>query len=250
MADSTPRTVIAQLSDPHLRVEEPHRGEAFAAAIARVAALDPQPAAVLVTGDISDFGQPGGYAQAAQLLSVLGPPVHVIPGNHDDRAQLRAAFGTPGTGDDQIRFTVDAGPLRIINCDTIIPGQIDGRLDVEWVEEQLALRPERPTVIAMHHPPSEIGLRSMDGNGLPPATRRAMADLLARSPQVLRVVTGHVHRASFGVAGGVPVATAPSVNFQLELDLAGDRMEPGDDPPGFLIHVLVGDRLVTHVQPV
>ena len=54
-------TLIAQLSDPHLRLGEPVSQDAFAAAVARVLTLNPLPAAVLLTGDIADTGDPEEY---------------------------------------------------------------------------------------------------------------------------------------------------------------------------------------------
>ncbi|MBJ7471727.1 MAG: phosphodiesterase [Solirubrobacteraceae bacterium] len=243
-------TVIVQLSDSHLRPDEPHRAVQFAEAIRQVTELEPAPVAVLLTGDVADHGVRESYESAAELLAALPMPVHVIPGNHDDRATMRGVLGAPGEDDDEIRFAVQAGPIRVIGCDTLIPGSIEGQLDVAWLAGQLAEAPTTPTLIAMHHPPVQIGFAKMDGYGLPATTRAALEDLLAEHPQVLKIVTGHVHRAASAQIGRVPVITAPSVNFQLDLDLVGDRLAVGEDPPGFMIHVLVDGQLVSHVQPV
>ncbi len=149
-----------------------------------------------------------------------------------------------------MRYAVQAGPIRVIACDTLIPGHIEGRLDVEWLGERLAEAPTTPTLIAMHHPPVEIGFGAMDNYGLPAPTRAALEELLTANPQVLKIITGHVHRVVAASIGGVPVVAAPSVNFQLQLDLVGEDLEVNDDPPGFLIHVLVDGQLVSHLQPV
>lgn len=247
---SADSTVIVQLSDSHLRPDEPQRAVQFAESIRRAAELVPTPVAVLLTGDVADNGVRESYEVAAELLSALDVPVHVIPGNHDDRATMREVLGTPGEGDEQVRYAVQAGPIRIVACDTLIPGHIEGQLDVAWLAERLAEAPSTPTLIAMHHPPVSIGFDQMDGYGIPRATRGALEDLLAEHPQVLKIVTGHVHRAASAQIGRVPVVTAPSVNFQLDLDLAGDRLEVNDDPPGYLLHVLVDGQLVSHVQNV
>lgn len=247
---SADATVIVQLSDSHLRPDEPQRAVQFAEAIRRVTELQPAPVAVLLTGDVADNGARESYEVAAELLEAIDVPVHVIPGNHDDRATMREVLGTAGEGAEEVRYAVQAGPIRVIACDTLIPGHVEGQLDVEWLAERLAEAPAAPTLIAMHHPPVKIGFDSMDAYGLPASTRAALEELLAGHPQVLKIVTGHVHRAASAAIGGVPVATAPSVNFQLDLDLAGDTLEVNDDPPGFLIHVLVDGQLVSHVQNV
>ena len=48
--------------------------------------------AALVTGDISDDGSPESYEFARTELERLELPLLVIPGNHDDREAMRAAF--------------------------------------------------------------------------------------------------------------------------------------------------------------
>ncbi len=248
---SADRTVIVQLSDSHLRADEPQRAEQFAAAIKAVTELRPAPVAVLLTGDIADNGVRECYEEASELLEAIDVPVHVLAGNHDDRATMREVLGAPGDGDAPLQYAVQAGPVRVIVCDTLIPGHVEGQLDVAWVAERLAEAPTTPTLIAMHHPPVQIGFDSMDAYGMPSATRGALEDLLAVHPQVLKIVTGHVHRTASAQLGRVPVVSAPSVNFQLRLDLEGDSLEvAAEEPPGFLIHVLVDGQLVSHLQPV
>lgn len=244
--------LLVQLSDSHLRMDEPARAVQFGAAIKAVAALEPAPVAVILSGDVADNAQRDAYAVAADLLSALPMPVHVLPGNHDDRATLREVFtDLPGEGAEQVRYVVDAGPLRLVVCDTLVPGHIEGQLDVAWVAAQLDAEPGRPTVLALHHPPAAMGTHAMDTLGLPPETVAELALVLERSPQVLKVVAGHVHRAASTTIAGRPLVTAPSVNFQLDLDFVStERLAVNDDPPGFLIHAFVDGQIVTHVQPV
>ena len=84
--------------------------------------------------------------------------------------------------------------------------------------------PDMPTIVAMHHPPILMGLPWLDEIGLPAEEREALADLLRRSPQVLRVVAGHVHRASANTLGGCGVVTCASTNIAVRARLrhAGD----------------------------
>lgn len=240
-------TVIVQLSDPHLNAEKPEREAALAAAIEKVRGLTAEPVAVLVTGDLADGGDPAQYAVVRRLLDGLGLPVHVIPGNVDDRAALRAAFDLPGEGDEPIRYVVEAGPLRVVLTDSTIPGEIPGQLDVDWVAQQLDATPDHPTLLAWHHPPFATGVAGLDGVGLPEADRAAVATLLERSPQVVRVASGHVHLPASGVVGGRPAVTAPSVSFAIGLDLRGGSPAPSEEAVGFLVHVFTGGAIATHV---
>ena len=102
--------ILAQLSDPHLRLGDGADAamEALAAGVAAVLALRPLPDAVPLSGDLADTAAPGEYERARSLLAPLPMPVHVLPGNHDDRAAIRAAF--PLEGDGEYRYVVAEPP--------------------------------------------------------------------------------------------------------------------------------------------
>src|SRR5512132_2414444 len=89
-------TLLAQLSDPHVRVGPGDRGaaHALAAAVEAVLALRTPADAVLVSGDVAEHGTAAEYERARELLALLPMPVHVLPGNHDDRDGLGACFGS------------------------------------------------------------------------------------------------------------------------------------------------------------
>jgi 3',5'-cyclic AMP phosphodiesterase CpdA len=55
-----------------------------------------KPDAVILTGDLTDFGGAREYAHLAELLACLEMPFYLMPGNHDDRENLRAAFPAHG----------------------------------------------------------------------------------------------------------------------------------------------------------
>ena len=64
----------------------------FAAAVEQINALEPSADLVLLTGDIVDEGQSLEYRMARELLSDIKAPLRIIPGNHDERSALPAAF--------------------------------------------------------------------------------------------------------------------------------------------------------------
>jgi 3',5'-cyclic AMP phosphodiesterase CpdA len=248
--------LLVQLSDAHVRDDDAQPERMFADAVRDVAAVAPAPGAVLVSGDLTEHGLPHEYECVRELLSALAMPVHVLGGNHDDREILRASFPVPagdGGGEDY-RYTARCGPLRLVAVDTTDPGRVEGRLGAErlaWLDARLSEEPETPTVVAMHHPPLLLGIPAWDEIGLPDADRAALGEILARHPQVRRVVAGHVHRASLGSVGGCPVFTCPSTWIQGRLDFAHpDELSVVAEPPGFAVHVAVAGELTTHVQPV
>lgn len=239
--------MIAQLSDPHLRIGPDDQGSAaaLARAVEAVLELEPLPDAVLVTGDIAEHATAEEYDLARRLLAPLPMPVHVLPGNHDDPDALRERFPLDGRG--PYRYAIDCGPLRLIACDTTRRGRDDGDLDLEWLEAQLAH--EAPTIVAMHHPPLTTGVGGLDDLGLQPGQETALAALLERAPHVRRVVAGHVHRTAFAVLGGCGVIACPSTNLQARLQIRAEGYEIGNDPPAILLHVLLDGELTSHVQP-
>jgi 3',5'-cyclic AMP phosphodiesterase CpdA len=231
-----PPTLIVQLSDPHIRLDDDASQPALARAAERVLALSPAPVAVLVTGDIANTGDPAEHERARALLAPIHAPIHTAAGNHD----LLGA---------RHEYVIEAGGVRIVVCDTSIPGRDDGSLDVEWLAAQL--EPDVPTIVAMHHPPILVGLPWLDRIGLPEDQRAALGELLRANPQVKRVVAGHVHRAASDVLGGCGVVTCASTNIASELDFATPEMRLANEPPSLLVPALLdsGD-LITHVQPI
>ena len=231
-------TLIAQLSDPHLRLDDAVSQAALADAVARVLTLNPLPAAVLVTGDIANSGDPAEHQRALELLAPLPMPVHRLAGNHD-------------LFPERTHYVVHAQGVRIVACDTSIPGRDDGTLEVQWLAERLAEDRRTVTIVAMHHPPLLTGLAWLDVIGLPADQRAALAELLAGAPNVKRVVAGHVHRVVADTLGGCGVVTCASTNIQAGLDFTAPDMVLVTEPPSLLVHALLDSgELVTHVQPI
>lgn len=241
--------MLAQLSDFHIGAHETAVPDAERA-IAAVAALDPAPDAVLVSGDLAEHGLAEEYAVARELLAGLAMPVHVLPGNHDERGALRAAFPLAGSG--PYRWAAECGGLWVVGCDSTVPGEPQGTLagELGWLDERLGEARGRPTIVAMHHPPLPTGMPVLDRIGLPDDDQRALGALLDRYPEVLRVVTGHVHLPSSGVVGSCPVQTSPSTwRLRAKLLLGAEAFTIAEEPTGFSLHVLLDGRLVSHVQP-
>lgn len=242
--------VLAQISDPHIGGEWAGGGSVtgLEAIVAAVAATGPD--AVVVTGDLADHATGEEYERTRGLLERLGVPVHVLPGNHDDRAELRRWFDVGGAGAEPVQYAVELGPLRLVVADTTRPGRDDGELDAErlaWLEDALAAERAAPTLIALHHPPLVTGAPALDDARLGDESRRALGDVVARHPHVHRVIAGHVHRVMTGACGGAAVLTAPSTYVQLELDFADARLRPAAEPSGFVLHVVADGELVSHV---
>ncbi len=259
-------TILVQLTDLHIR--EPGRlayrrvdtSRYFRAMVESVLALRQQADAVVISGDLTDFGREREYASLREQIGPLqgaGIPVYLMPGNHDDRAELRRSFPEHRYLDataagDAMQFAVDVGPLRLLALDTCIPGRSEGRLDRErlaWLERELAACPDRPIVVAMHHPPFQTLIGHMDKIGLLEGGP-ALEALVARHPNVERVICGHLHRAIDVRFGGTIASTAPGPAHQVCLDLDPDAQSAWTlEPPSFCVHAWnpAEHRLVTHL---
>lgn len=257
-------TFLVQLTDLHIR--EPGRlaygridtAPYLARAVESVLRLPQRPEAVVITGDLSDFGRPAEYAHLAQLLAPLPMPVYLLPGNHDDRDQLRRSFPAhaymaEGVGSAGfVQYAVRVGALRLIALDTCVPGASHGALCDErlgWLEAQLEACRGEPVVIAMHHPPFRTLIGHMDEIGLLQGAA-ALEALVARHGNVERVICGHLHRAIEVRFGGTIASTSPAPAHQVCLDLAPDAASAWTlEPPGFRVHAWSARdrRLVTHL---
>ncbi|HET8608483.1 MAG TPA: phosphodiesterase [Burkholderiales bacterium] len=248
--------LIAQITDFHVKLpgKLAYRVVDTAACLQRCVAqlqrLDPLPDVVLATGDLTDFGRPDEYAFLRDLLAPLEMPVYLIPGNHDERGAFRGAFRdcTWMPGDEFVQYTLEDYPLRLIALDTVVPQQGGGTLckkRLAWLEARLAEAPQRPTLIFMHHPPFRTGIAHMDRIGLDNA--EAFGRIVARHPQIEKIICGHLHRAIDTRWCGTAVSTCPSPAHQVALDLRPDGPSAFVmEPPGYQLHWWDGARLVTH----
>ena len=220
-------------------------------AVAHLNRLDPQPDAVLITGDLADKGQPAAYAHMREILADMRQPFYVIPGNHDRVAAFRAAFADqtylPEDGE-YLHYTVETLPLRLVALDSVVQGRTRGAVDaghLAWLENALAQRPNAPTLLLMHHAPIAWDLAHFDEVGMDGIDE--LERVVARHPQIERVLCGHVHRSTQFKFGGTIASTCPSTAHQSYLDLRADGADTFSmEPPGFQLHRWTGGRLYTH----
>ena len=223
----------------------------LARAVAELNALGPRPDLVVATGDLTDHGNADEYANLRALLAPLRMPLYAIPGNHDTRDGLRAAFADDGylPHDGFLNYAIDDYPLRIVALDTHIAGAHPGELcaqRLQWLDRTLAAEPAKPTVLTMHHPPFVTGIEHMDKAALrDPA---AFAEVIRRHPQVERILCGHLHRTIDKRFAGTVAGTCPSTAHQLMLDInPGRPAQFTFEPPGYQLHLWRPDSgLVSH----
>lgn len=247
-------TLLVQLTDLHIGGNEngldPLRR--LDAVLRAVRSLPNRPDAVLVSGDLTDDRAAEGYRLAKEMLVELALPLHVLPGNHDDRGRLREVFELLGSGDEPINYSARVGELRLLALDSVVPGQDPGDFppgQLRWLDEELAAEPEAPTLLALHHTPLTTGIPEWDAINLLAPQREALAEVVVRHPQLRAIVGGHLHRVAVSALAGCPVLAAPSTYWQVRPNFARDEVDPVDTP-GFAIHALRDGELSSQVEMV
>lgn len=248
--------LIAQISDLHVQ-EQPGLDGVLASdhlqrAIDALNRFDPRPDLVVMTGDLTNYGRPAEYEILRSVIGRLDIPYLLIPGNHDSPARLRDAFPDLGylhAGGDFIQYVDDSWPVRIVALDTTVPKRHHGALcpaRLQWLSDRLAEQPDRPTVVIMHHPPFDTGMRKMDAIGLLEG-RDEFVRVIGRYTNIERVLCGHLHRTIVCRLGNTVACACPGTAHQVELDLTDPgRLAAYFEPPGYQLHWVRPGATVTH----
>jgi Icc protein len=250
--------LIAQITDIHLGFQPDDPAELnrkrFDEVIETLLALNPRPDLLLATGDLTEAGTIASYRTFKALCDALPFPVLPALGNHDVRANFRTVFDTTPCADGFVQYVHDAGPLNIIVLDTLDEGHHGGGFDAAraaWLTTQLEAS-AKPTIIVLHHPPIETGNGWMTED-LDAPWVRCLADVVRGQPHIIRLVTGHLHRAIVTSWAGTTLAVCPSSAPQVAMDFRELDPEAPDgrdmivaESPGFALHYWTGRDLVTH----
>jgi Icc protein len=232
--------ILAQISDTHIRADDD------GAAVRQLThalrqAREYKANVILISGDLANDERADEYALFAKAIADPPAPLFVMPGNHDDRARIRAALPShkylPASG--PLSFVIEDFPVRIVCVDQIVPGETHGLFtqdQAHWLDRTLAQRPEKPTVVALHHPPFPTHDVLFDTIGLQNA--ELFGSVVRHHPQVTRIICGHHHRMAVGQVAHAPVIVAPSTSWVYGLALHdGQDIAPKTaEQTGWVLH--------------
>jgi 3',5'-cyclic-AMP phosphodiesterase len=255
---------VAQISDLHIKPPgslaygHVDTAGALERCVATLNGFTPKPDLVVISGDLADTPTAEEYEHLKRLLARLKLPFVGIPGNHDSRELMRAAFPhVPyASSSGPLNQGIEIGGLDLVLLDSSVHGKPHGELDaatLEWLEATLVSAPDRPALLFLHHPPFRTGIWHMDRQNLLNASE--LAPVVRRHPRVQLIATGHVHRATLAMFAGVPTTICPAPNHAVDLDLEQLR-EPSFkvEPPAFHLHTWFPGEgfgsVVTHQVPV
>jgi Icc protein len=255
---------IAQISDLHIKPPgslaygRVDTAKALERCVAVLNGFKPAPDLVLISGDLVDTPLAAEYDYLKSLLTPLRLPFAGIPGNHDSRELMRAAFPLVGyaSASGPLSQKIELGELDLVLLDSSVPGKPHGELDastLQWLDATLASCIDRPALLFLHHPPFNTGIWHMDRQNL--INAGDLAPIIRRHPRVQLIAAGHVHRATLTMFAGVPTTICPAPNHAVDLDLEHLR-EPSFkiEPPAFHLHSwFPGEAfgsVVTHQIPI
>lgn len=252
--------LIAQITDIHLGFDPTNPDEfnrlRLDATLDTLRTLSPSPDLLLVTGDIANDGDDSqSYGRYREAVADLPFPSFPLMGNHDSRGPFLELFPEIPVANGFIQYAIEDYPLRILMLDTLEVGRHGGgfcEIRVGWLRERLDEAPDRPTLIALHHPPIATGIGWLTEDPAAEWIARLRAIVEERT-NIVAMVAGHVHRQIVTGWAGTTLIVCPSTAPQVALDLSPiDPEEPDGrpmiiaDPPCYGLHLWDGNQLVSH----
>ena len=249
--------IIAQISDTHIAADHPmgaERADHLARCVAAINALEPLPDVVVHTGDLTHQGTPEDIAWALEILSGLKPPFHLVAGNRDERAALRAALDSSGRLAPDwpfVQYADEDHPVRLIVLDSLSGTSKKGTFcqrRLEHLSTLLAQDRDKPVALFVHHPPFDVTAAPDPFQFESRENVDRLAEVLARGGQEIRMFCGHVHRAATGQVGPALASSMPPIAIDLRY---GDYPDEQAGRPLIQIHEhRPGAGFVTATHPV
>ena len=238
--------LIAQISDTHIlppTSDQPAAGLRADCLRRCVADINTQqPDVVIFTGDTVQHGQPDEYARLRELLAPLQAPLYVVPGNRDDKSEMRVAFSdsaaAPAAGE-FLHYVIEDYDTRLIGIDSTLAGERKGRFceaRQAWLDTTLGAQPDRPTLLFIHHPPFDVGDHYIGGYRHPEEAA-ALERIVKRHSQVIGLLCGHVHWLVDREWAGTEARVMPSIAVDVRKGIDEDEAE---GRPIYMLHRLSG----------
>lgn len=186
------------------------------------------PDLVIASGDLAHDGSPQAYQHLHRCFSRFSVPIYCLPGNHDEAVALRA---NSECGRLYNSSSACIGGWQLLFLDSTVTGSEGGHLaasELDELETALAIHPDLPALVCLHHQPVRIGSRWLDTMAVD--NPKAFFDIIDRHPQVRAVIWGHVHQTFEQQRKGVRLLATPSTCVQFLPDskeFAVDMVPPG-----------------------
>jgi Icc protein len=226
---------IVQLTDLHLFANPEERllgiqtEESFLAVLNLVQQQHKKPDLMLFTGDLTQDSSEDAYLRLRYCLNKLNIPCYCLPGNHDDPELMQSILNVEKI---KTRSNILKKGWQIICLNSKLPGSEGGHLtadELNILKEKLEQHPNKPTLIAFHHPPLPVGSSWLDTMTLD--NPDALFEVTSQHPQVKGFLLGHVHQDQDWNQNGLRLLTTPSTCFQFKPNSHEFTLD--QKPPGY-----------------
>ena len=252
-------TLLIQITDTHITrkgerlYEQVDTAMNLRATVREINRIRPVPDLLVITGDLVEKPDRESYEHFLELIEPINIPTFVLPGNHDDPVLMQEMFAdTPyfPVQDPTAQFAIEDHDFRLLALNSHAGGselpEFDGK-HLEWLRQELP-KSDKPTLIAIHHPPMVTGIEFIDMGGT--EWFSGLKEVLDGTKNVHLVICGHCHTDLAGRIGHVPVYMCGSVAHQLiaarDMDIA-PSFEPQPVPP--VLHHFIDGQFVSGSYP-
>lgn len=190
--------------------------------LGEIDAMTPRPDFIIVSGDLTNRGDPGSYENLKRILAEadIDIPLVLAIGNHDTRPGFyQSMLGRTQNLDAPFMHDIVLNDVHIIVLDTTTPGFVGGSIEPEqfiWLEQRLDSHADLPKLIVMHHGPH---LDEQDPftqwETIDTAATLQLRDLLA-GRNVLGILSGHIHLDRASSWYGIPLFVSMGLHTALD----------------------------------
>ncbi len=228
---------LLQLTDIHLTKpgttiggREPN--DNFRNALSHALTHHPDADALVITGDLSDWGDREDYERLRDILKTVSVPVHLCIGNHDERDVFLSVFPDAADENGFVQSVIEF-PLGVgLMLDTWGPDSHAGFYCSQrcaWLDGKLG-EVESPAFLFMHHNPVPIGIAPMDKIMLQDAD--SFGQIVKKHADKIRhIFHGHCHLPLSGSLHGVPFSAPRGTNHAGWPDFGNEGKLSGSDLP-------------------
>lgn len=245
---------ILQLTDIHLT--EPGKtiggrdpNANFDKALSHAAENHSDAEVLVITGDLSDWGERADYQRLKARLADLSIPVRLCIGNHDDRPTLLSVFPDLADEDGHVQQVFQLSGGIGMTLDTWGPETHAGHYcatRLRWLDRQLSAA-DQPVYLFMHHNPIPTHIGPFDEIMLLDAD--ALGEVVgAHRDRIAHIVFGHCHQPLAGSFHGVPVSAPRGTNHAGWAGFGETEVLLGSDlPEAYAVLIAHGHSVTVHM---
>jgi len=204
---------------------------------------------MVITGDLSDWGERRDYEWLKQRIDEFPIPVQLCIGNHDHRATFLSVFPDLRGPDGFVQGVRDTVAGRCLFLDTVEPETHAGRyceVRQQWLDQRLSEH-SGPFFLFMHHNPMPTHLGPMDQIRL--LDDAAFRQIVRRHRDNIRhIFFGHCHLPLAGSVSGVPASSLRGTNhasYPVFSEMA--LLSASDLPEAYGVAFLGPDYVTVHM---